>query len=67
MRMERARLADGPGPNRLLMARTASMFLGDRWEHVYRADDAAIRVHTTAPLTETQSFIEISASAAWIF
>src|SRR5258706_11710753 len=39
IRLERMRVADGPGENRIEPTLTTSMFLGDRWEHVFRLND----------------------------
>jgi iron(III) transport system ATP-binding protein len=66
-RLDRIAVAATPGPNRIAMERTTSMFLGERWEHLFRAGDLAIRVLTRDPVTEASAFVELPPESLWVF
>jgi iron(III) transport system ATP-binding protein len=66
-RLDRIGLTSTPGPNRIAMERSTSMFLGERWEHLYRAGTLAIRVLTRDAVTETSSLVEVPQDSLWIF
>ncbi len=67
IRLERTRLADAPGPNRLKMDLKTCMFLGERWELVFARDQFTVRSHADAPRPEGANFVEFPADAVWIF
>ena len=67
IRLERVRVADGPGENRIQPDLTTSMFLGDRWEHVFHLNDLTLRTHASAPLERGKHWLELRAHDLWVF
>ncbi len=68
IRIERSRLADGPGGNRLEMTVLASLYLGGRWEHLLARDGLEIRHQGAARLPAGSSaWIELAAPDLWLF
>jgi iron(III) transport system ATP-binding protein len=67
IRLERVRLADQPGHNRLAMKLGTSMYLGDRYEHVFEADGLTVRLFTPGPISGRDHWLEFSRDALWIF
>ncbi len=67
IRIERMKLPDGAGPNRLAMTLKAPMFLGERWELVFARDHLTVRAHCATPPAEGEHFVEFPADALWIF
>ena len=62
IRVEQVRLANDPDGNHLELPLVTSMYLGDRWEYVFRgaqADPAALALRATAPRAASP------APAAW--
>lgn len=49
------------------MERSTSMFLGERWEHVYRHGGMDVRVLTRDPVTEESSWVKLPREEIWIF
>ena len=45
IRLERVRLADGAGENTLKLPLVTSMYLGDRWEHLFHRGDLRLRAY----------------------
>jgi iron(III) transport system ATP-binding protein len=67
IRLERVRIADGPGPNRIPMTLRTQMYLGERWELVFSRGDLSVRVYAPAPLPEGEHQVEFPADALWVF
>ena len=67
IRLERVRVADGPGENRIQPELTTSMFLGDRWEHVFHLNDLMLRAHAGGPLARGKHWLELPADDLWVF
>jgi iron(III) transport system ATP-binding protein len=67
IRLERVRLADGPGDNRIAMRLATSMYLGERYEHVFEADGLSVRIFTAAPIEGGQRWLEFPRDALWVF
>jgi iron(III) transport system ATP-binding protein len=67
IRLERVRLADGPGPNRVRAPLTTSMFLGDRWEHVFHVGPLLFRAYGAAPLPSGEHWLEFPRQDLWVF
>src|SRR5690349_8563476 len=67
VRLERVRLADGPGENRLQLPLITSMYLGDRWEHLFRAGDLRLRAYGPVQLEPAPQWLEIPAGDLWVF
>jgi iron(III) transport system ATP-binding protein len=67
IRLERVRLADQAGENRLAMHLGTSMYLGDRYEHVFEADGLTVRLFTPGPIAGRDHWLEFPRDALWIF
>jgi len=69
IRVERVALANEPGDNHLELPLVTSMYLGDRWEYLFRTpgEDFAIRSYGSKEL-ETQSYrLSLPEKDVWIF
>jgi iron(III) transport system ATP-binding protein len=67
IRLERVRVADGPGENRVKVPLVTSMYLGDRWEHLFHLGASRLRAYGSSPLTSGEHWLEIPRSDLWVF
>jgi iron(III) transport system ATP-binding protein len=67
IRLERVRLAEGDAANTLKLPLVTSMFLGDRWEHLFHRGDLRLRAYGPRALAPGEQWLEISAETFWIF
>jgi iron(III) transport system ATP-binding protein len=67
IRLERVRVAEGPGENRIQPELTTSMFLGDKWEHIFRLGETMLRAHGPAPLERGKHWLEFPRKDLWVF
>jgi iron(III) transport system ATP-binding protein len=67
IRLERMRVADTAGPNRLQMELKTPMYLGERWELVFARDGTTVRAYADAPRSPGQHFVEFPPEALWVF
>jgi iron(III) transport system ATP-binding protein len=67
IRLERIRLANGPGENHLQVDLTTSMYLGDKWEHLFALGAMRLRAYGTEPLTPGPQWLELPRRDLWIF
>jgi iron(III) transport system ATP-binding protein len=67
IRVERVRLANGPGDNRVQAELATSMFLGDKWEHVFHLGAATLRSHGDQALSAGNHWIELPRADLWVF
>jgi iron(III) transport system ATP-binding protein len=67
VRLERVRLADGPGENRVHLPLVTSMFLGDRWEYLFHLGASRLRAYGSAPLESGAHWLEIAQRDLWVF
>jgi iron(III) transport system ATP-binding protein len=67
IRLERMRVADGPGENRVQPELKTSMFLGDRWEHVFNLGPTMLRANGPRALAPGKHWVEIPREDFWIF
>ena len=71
VRLERVRLAsgegEGEGENTVKLPLVTSMFLGDRWEHLFHRDDLRLRAYGPAALPPGEHWLAIPAEGLWIF
>jgi iron(III) transport system ATP-binding protein len=67
IRLERVRVADGAGPNRLKMQLKTPMYLGERWELVFARGDLTVRSFADAPLKASEHYVEFPPDALWVF
>ncbi|HBR0002665.1 TPA: ABC transporter ATP-binding protein [Klebsiella aerogenes] len=69
IRVERLRLDCSPQDNRLELPLLTSMYLGDRWEYLFRTegDDFAIRAYGTALRDAEHCHLTLPAEDVWVF
>jgi len=67
VRLERVRLDAGPGDNRVQAELATSMFLGDKWEHVFRLGNTTLRAHGHEALAKASHWLEIPRADLWVF
>jgi iron(III) transport system ATP-binding protein len=67
IRVERLRLSDGAGPDRLKMKLNSALYLGERWEYLFHLGELRIRVWGEERLPEGEYWISVPATSLWIF
>jgi iron(III) transport system ATP-binding protein len=67
VRLERVRLASGPGENVVQLPLITSMFLGDRWEYLFNRSDLRLRAYGPRSLPPGDQWLEIPQDGLWIF
>jgi iron(III) transport system ATP-binding protein len=67
IRLENVRVAEGPGDNRIQPDLKTSMFLGDKWEHVFNLGPTMLRAHGPRALAPGKHWVEIPREEFWVF
>ncbi|SUI36404.1 ABC-type spermidine/putrescine transport systems, ATPase components [Serratia grimesii] len=69
IRVERVRLGDDPQGNQLELPLLTSMYLGDRWEYLFRtvAEDFVVRAYGTEVRGQTLCRLSLPPEHLWIF
>ncbi len=69
IRVERVKLVDGPGENQLELPLLTSMYLGDRWEYLFRTsgDDVVIRAYGSEVRDPQHCHLALPENHVWIF
>ena len=67
VRLERVRVASGDGANVVKLPLVTSMFLGDRWEHLFHLGDQRLRAYGPVALAPGEQWLEIAPENLWIF
>jgi iron(III) transport system ATP-binding protein len=67
IRLERVRIADGAGDNRIEAQLATSMHLGDKWEHLFAIGDSRVRAYGDRPLAAGRHWLEVPRQALWVF
>ena len=67
IRLERVRVAQSAGDNRVQAELSTSMYLGDKWEHLFRLGDARIRAYGDRPLASGMQWLELPPEDLWVF
>jgi iron(III) transport system ATP-binding protein len=67
IRLERMRIADSAGPNRIAMQLQTPMYLGERWELVFKRGGLVARTYADTPLPAGEHYVEFPADALWVF
>ena len=67
VRLERTRLASGPGPDRIAMKVSTSLYLGERWEHLLTVGGQRVRLWGDRPLPPGDAWVEIRPDDFWLF
>jgi len=67
IRVERLRLSDGAGPDRLKMNLHSALYLGERWEYLFHLGELHIRVWGDERLPEGEYWVSMPETSLWIF
>ena len=67
IRLEKVKIADGPGPNRLKMELKTQMYLGERFELVFAREKLLVRAYAEKKLADGVHYVEFPRAALWIF
>jgi len=67
IRLERIRIAEHDGDNRLAADLTTSMYLGDKWEHLFALGNARLRAYGDRPLAAGRHWLELPRQDFWVF
>jgi iron(III) transport system ATP-binding protein len=67
VRLEATRLLDGPAPGALEARLEAALYLGDRWDYLFRAGGARLRLWASAAPGAGPFWIGLPPEAVWIF
>ncbi|WP_372527716.1 ABC transporter ATP-binding protein [Piscinibacter sp.] len=67
IRLERVRVVDGAGDNRVRLPLVTSMYLGDRWEYLFHLGEMRLRAYGPAALSPGDQWIEIPSGDLWVY
>jgi iron(III) transport system ATP-binding protein len=67
VRIERVRLGNAAGPNRIPMSLAAQMYLGERWEIVLTCAGLSVRAYAQDELLTGAHQVEFPPEALWVF
>ena len=69
IRVERVAVVEGPGENQLALPLLTSMYLGDRWEYLFRTagDDYVIRAYGNELRDPQHCHLSLPEKHVWIF
>src|SRR5579885_91169 len=67
IRLERVRVSDTPGPNRMKLELKTQMYLGERYELVFALGKSLVRAYAERGLSEGAHYVEFPRDAFWIF
>src|SRR5581483_1486332 len=67
IRLERLRIADTLGPNRIPMNLSAQVYLGERWELVFTRDDISVRTYAPARVRPGTYYVEFPPADLWVY
>ncbi len=67
IRLEQVRVAQGGEGNRVRVPLSTSMYLGDKWEHLFRLGATPVRAHGPDELAAGDYWLEFPPDRFWIF
>ncbi len=67
IRLERVQVADGSGRESPRSGSITSMYLGDRWEYLFRCGELRLRAFGNVPRAAGRHWIEFPANDCWAF
>ena len=67
IRLERVKVADTLGPNRIKMELKTQMYLGERFELVFALEKLLIRAYSEEERAPGAHYVEFPKDALWIF
>lgn len=66
-RLDRLSIGKKGDKDNIEMTKITSMFLGERWEHVFRRNHIDVRLQTHEDISEKTAFIHIPRDNVWVF
>ncbi|HZZ93095.1 MAG TPA: ABC transporter ATP-binding protein [Usitatibacter sp.] len=67
IRLEQVRVADSGDGNRLRLPLSTSMYLGDKWEHLFRLGSIPVRAHGAQELAPGDYWLDFPSDRFWVF
>ncbi len=67
IRLEQVRVAGAGEGNRIKLPLSTSMYLGDRWENLFRLGPTPLRAYTADELAPGEYWLEFPAERLWVF
>jgi len=67
IRIERTQTSDAPGENTVAGKLDAAVYLGERWDYLFRAGDLKVRVRATAAPAQKPYWLHFPKESLWIF
>jgi iron(III) transport system ATP-binding protein len=67
IRLERTAIYDAPGDNRLPAQLETAVYLGERWDHLYRVGDLRLRAWAAEPPGQGPRYLGFPPESLWIF
>jgi iron(III) transport system ATP-binding protein len=67
IRLEQVKLAPGGEGNRVKAPLSTSMYLGDKWEYLFRLGNTPVRAHGPDELAPGEYWLEFPAERLWVF
>ena len=67
IRLEQVKVAQGGEGNRLRVPLSTSMYLGDKWEHLFRLGATPVRAHGPEELAAGEYWLDFPAERLWVF
>ncbi len=67
IRLERLKLADSAGDNRLRLPLVTCVYLGNSWEYLFSLKDTHLRCYGDEPLTQGEHWLEVPQDHLWVF
>jgi iron(III) transport system ATP-binding protein len=67
IRLEQVRIAQEAAANRLQLTLSTSMYLGDRWEHLFRFGELPLRAYGSEELGAGDYWLEFPPERLWVF
>jgi len=67
IRLEQVRIAQGGEGNKVKVPLSTSMYLGDKWEYLFRLGSTPVRAHGPDELVPGEYWLEFPAEKLWVF
>ncbi|HVO88362.1 MAG TPA: ABC transporter ATP-binding protein [Casimicrobiaceae bacterium] len=67
IRLERVRVADADGENRVQAHLVTSMYLGEKWEHLFHVGAQRVRAYGARPLAQGEHWLDLPRDDVWVF
>jgi iron(III) transport system ATP-binding protein len=67
IRLEQVKITQGGAGNQVKAPLSTSMYLGDRWEYLFRLGNTPVRAHGPEELAPGEYWLEFPAEKLWVF